>query len=755
MVLLGFGAGGTVVRGGGESKEVDQRMQRPAETSSGSPGDHPRWVHTNRLAGETSPYLLQHAHNPVDWYPWGEEALNRAKTEDKPIFLSIGYSACHWCHVMERESFEDVEVAKLLNASVISIKVDREERPDLDEIYMTAVQMMTGSGGWPLNVFLTPDLQPFYGGTYFPPHDRYGRPSFKKVVGHIVRTWNEEREKVSGSAEKLTQAIRGVLERDTSRTGPIDATVLSRATDDLERVFDSEWGGFGRAPKFPPSAAIGLLLRQHAHTGEEKLLEMATLTLDRMARGGMYDQLGGGFHRYSTDDRWLVPHFEKMLYDNALLARAYLEAWQVTGKQLYRRIATETLDYVLRDMTDREGGFHSSEDADSEGEEGKFYVWTPDEIKEVLGAKDGALFCEYYDVTAGGNYEGHSILNVPRDPAEFARGKGLSLEELENLLSPQRTKLFEVRSKRVRPAKDDKIIAAWNGMMISAFVRGYQVLGEERFLKGAERAADFVATTMVRDGVLLRTCRVQGGEEGECVGGRPAYLDDYAEMTGALIDLYEATFDLRRLATAESFAQRILEDFWDEPSGGFFYTSASHKNLLARTKPYYDGAEPSGNSTAALVLLRLSELLDNADYREKGESILASARGMAFSQPRGHLNLLWAADFFLYPTREIAIAGKPDGSDTRRLLGAIHGRFIPNKVVALVEPDTAGAEAVVERIPLLRYKRMISDKATVYVCRDHNCKLPVTDEASLAKILDTPDDALGTKDERTSIGGSP
>ncbi|UCE62312.1 MAG: thioredoxin domain-containing protein, partial [Phycisphaerales bacterium] len=655
---------------------------------------------------------------------------------------------------MERESFEDPQVAEVLNADFVSIKVDREERPDLDEIYMTAVQLMTGSGGWPLTVFLTPDLKPFYGGTYFPPNDRYGRPGFGRLLGQIVKTWRENPEGIRRNAEELTNAIRGTVERDAAQTGKVDAAVLSRAAQQLKRVFDPQWGGFGQAPKFPPSGAIGVLLRQHAHTGDEKLLKMATTTLDRMAYGGMYDQLGGGFHRYSTDSQWLVPHFEKMLYDNTLLVPAYLEAWQVTGKDLSRRIATEILDYVLRDMTDPRGGFHSSEDADSEGEEGKFYVWTPEEIKSVLGDAPGALFCEYYGVTEEGNFEGHSILHVPLDPVEFAGQRGIPLEELENQLTSLRHKLLETRETRVHPGKDDKIIAAWNGMMISAMSRGYQVLGEERFLNAAERAADFVLTEMVRDGTLLRTYRGKGDGEDEGVSKLPAYLDDYAEMADALIDLYEATFDLRWLQAADQLAGRMVTDFWDDENGGFFYTSADHKNLLARTKPFYDGAVPSGNSTATLVLLRLSALLGDAGYAKKAEQILTSAGDLMLAQPRGYLNLLWAAEFFLYPTREIAIAGKPGSADTRRMLDVIHQRFIPNKVLALVEPGVPGSTAIEERLPLLRRKTMISDRTTVYVCKDRNCKLPVTDQDALIRVLDQAETLPNTSDRKTTTGES-
>ena len=589
--------------------------------------------HTNRLAGETSPYLLQHAHNPVDWYPWGTEALERAKKENKPIFVSIGYSACHWCHVMERESFEDTETAEILNRHFIAVKIDREERPDLDEIYMTSVQMITGRGGWPLSVFLTPDLKPFYGGTYFPPQSVQGMPAFKTVLNRMAELWRDRRDGVTHNAEQMLLALRDSASVEPSDSGLPDRSVPLRAAAELGREFDPRWGGFGGPPKFPPSAAIALLLRQYSHTGEKSLLEMATVTLDRMAFGGMYDQLGGGFHRYSVDAHWLVPHFEKMLYDNALLSRAYLEAWQATNKELYRRVAAETLDYVLRDMTDAAGGFHSAEDADSEGEEGKFYVWTEDEIEALLGQEDGALFSRYYGVSKAGNFEGRNILHVPLDPPVPPGGENVSREQARTRLEPLRRKLLARREKRVRPGKDDKVLAAWNGMMISALARGYQVTGDDRYLKAATRAADFVLSRMVRDGVLMRTYRGLGGPDGRGTAKLPGYLDDYAEVAGGLIDLYEAGFDRRWLQAADELADKMLADFWDQENGGFFYTSAAHKNLLVRTKPFYDGAVPSGNATATLVLLRLSRLLDNRDYWSKAEKVLPIHGGLD-SRPR-------------------------------------------------------------------------------------------------------------------------
>jgi uncharacterized protein YyaL (SSP411 family) len=636
---------------------------------------------------------------------------------------------------MERESFEDEATAKILNAHFVSIKVDREERPDLDEIYMTSVQLMTGQGGWPLSVFLTPDLEPFYGGTYFPPVDRFGMPSFKTVLSSVAEAWRDKPDKIAEVAGQMVEAIRAHAAPASTGSGLPDASVLSRAVRQLGAEFDRRWGGFGGAPKFPPGSAIALLLREQLHDGDQGLLAMATITLDRMAYGGIHDQIGGGFHRYSVDAQWLVPHFEKMLYDNAILAQVYLEAYQATGKDLYRRVAAGILEYVLRDMTDPRGGFHSAEDADSEGEEGKFYVWSPQEIEAVLGGADGAFFSEFYGVTERGNFEGRNILHVPRDPAAVAEANGISEEELEDRLAPLRRKLLAKRSGRVRPGKDDKVLAAWNGMMISAFARAYQVLGDERYLHVAERAADFVLREMVRDGGLLRTYRATdpAGEQG--LSKLPAYLDDYAEIAGALVDLYEASFELRWLEAADQLAGRMVADFWDEKDAAFFYTSPAHSDLLVRTKPFFDGAVPSGNSAATGVLLRLAKLLDNEDYLGKAEAVLVSMADRLRAQPRAHLDLLVAADFYLRPAREIAIAGDRDSDQTRRFLGIIHRRFLPNKILAVAEPGDVGAEAA-EAIPLLRGKSMISGETTVYVCEGFACKRPVRDDAGLEAMLE-------------------
>ena len=682
-------------------------------------------VHTNRLAGEISPYLLQHAHNPVDWYPWCDEALQRARAENKPIFLSIGYSACHWCYVMERESFENPEVAAILNAHFIPIKVDREERPDLDEIYMTAVRIMTGSGGWPLNVFLTPDLQPFFGGTYFPPEDRRERIGFRKLLEQIADLWESDEKSLAGRAEELTRLIRADTKTEPVSEGIVDSTLLLAATRSLERRFDTRWGGFGKAPKFPPSGAIALLLRQYLHTGEENLLEMATTTLDRMAWGGMHDQIGGGFHRYSTDVRWLVPHFEKMLYDNALLARVYLEAFQLTGKPLYRDTAVDIFGFVLREMTDPNGGFHSSLDSDSEDEEGIFYVWSPDEIRETLGKENSSLFLEYYGITEKGNFEGRNIPHVTADPEKFSSRQGISRGELREYLNRSGSLLLAKRNMRVRPGKDDKILAAWNGMMISALARGYQVLGGEHLLTAAKNAARFILSDMVRDGHLRRISRSSSPDSAEHIGGTPGYLDDYAEMANGLIDLYEASFHREWLTEADRLTRTMIRDFRDERDGTFYYTSTDHKDLLTRTKPLFDGAVPSGNATAARVLFRLAALLDRPEYRKTGEKIR--------KQPGVFTDLLCAAEWHLYPVRELAVVGNPAGEETRALLDVIHNLFLPNRILALADPANSSSRGSTGLIPLLAGKEMVTGKATVYLCENYTCSSPVTD----ASVLET------------------
>jgi uncharacterized protein len=596
--------------------------------------------HTNRLVHATSPYLLQHAHNPVDWYPWGEEALARARAEERPIFLSIGYAACHWCHVMERESFESDEVAEILNREFVCVKVDREERPDLDEIYMTATQLMTHSGGWPMSVFLTPDLKPFFAGTYFPPDDRWGRPGFKTLLAEIARAWQERRESLEQQAERVAAAI-DQLTGGSEGQGAISAALVQNAVEQTARSFDATHGGFGNAPKFPPSMRLELLLNRHRETRDARLLRMVTVTLDRMARGGMYDQVGGGFHRYSVDERWLVPHFEKMLYDNALLARVYTLAHEQVRGWYYRRVATEIFDYIIREMTHPEGGIYSTTDADSEGEEGKFFVWSPDEVIEVLGQEDGELFCRIYDVTPRGNFEGHSIPNLlHRSLDEQAKELATDPEALDSRLAGMRRKLWERREKRIHPLLDDKILSGWNGLMIRAFAEGYRVFGDERYRQAAERAAEFVLTRL-RDGErLLRTYR-----EGKA--HLNAYLEDYSYMAAALLDLHSATGEDRWKDEGLRLIEAMDARFRDEQGSGYFFTSHDHETLIARTKSLQDNATPSGNSMAVLALIRAARITGEERYRQRAAAVLSATAPQMAELGAAFPNMLVAADEYL------------------------------------------------------------------------------------------------------------
>ena len=689
--------------------------------------------HTNRLVHETSPYLLQHAHNPVDWHPWGEEALERARGEDRPILLSIGYSACHWCHVMERESFENEEIAAVMNEHFVNIKVDREERPDLDDIYMHAVQMMTGSGGWPMTVFLSPDLRPFYGGTYFPPDDRYGRPGFKGILLTLAEAYRNRKDQIRESGEQITQNLQQM-----GRVHPsgdlLTEGLLLQAVRELEDRFDERCGGFGGAPKFPPSGSLSLLLRvwrKRGGEGEggEDLLRMVEKTLNHMAKGGMYDQLGGGFHRYSTDDRWLIPHFEKMLYDNALLAPVYLEAYQVTGNEFYARVARETLDYVLREMRDARGPFFSTQDADSEGVEGKFFVWRPEEIRDHLEEGPAELFCRYYDVTDAGNFEhGQSALHVDRPLDEVARELGLGAGEAEAMLAEAKKELFEVRERRIKPALDDKILTSWNGLMISAMAKGAQVLDDARYAEAAGRAADFVLSEMTEGDLLLRTHR----------GGRSklnAYLDDYAFLASGLLDLYETTFDLRWLREAKRLMLVLIEYFWDGREGGFYFTGKNHEPLLTRSRSGIDGAIPSGNAVAAGALLRLGVLTGEEAFRQKGVELLRAFGAVMEKAPSGLARFLAALDFHLDTPKEVAVVGPPGAEETRGLLRQVHRRYLPNRVLALLDPDES-AEAVGKEVPLLAGKTRLNGRTTVYVCENYTCRAPTHDLEQFERLLE-------------------
>ena len=685
--------------------------------------DNPK--HTNRLIDQTSPYLLQHAHNPVDWYAWGEEALAQAKQQDKPILLSIGYAACHWCHVMEHESFENEQIAAIMNEHFINIKVDREERPDLDEIYMNAVQLLTGQGGWPMTMFLTPDLKPFYGGTYFPPDNRYGRPGFPRVLLGVAEAYRERPDAVGQQADQIITNL-SQLSAMEGHGHQLTADMLDQAYQDYRSRFDYHNGGFGGAPKFPPSMGLSLLLRQWHRTGNSNALETVEVTLEKMACGGMYDQLGGGFHRYSVDERWLVPHFEKMLYDNALLSVTYIEAYQATGKALYRRIAVETLDYVLSEMYDAEkGGFYSTQDADSEGVEGKFFVWDLDEVEKLLGEEKAKIFCEYYDITEHGNFEHKNILHVQTPTDLFARKLGMGLAELEEILAEGRRQLFEVREQRIKPGLDDKILTSWNGLMIRSMAMGYQILGDERYREAAEKSARFILSELSQaNGLLLRTHRAGKSHLN-------AYLEDYSYFVTGLIDLYEATFALEWLKEAERLNQIMIEQFWDEANGSFFFTSKNHETLIVRSKPGYDGATPSGVSMAIHNLLRLDKLLNRPDFREKVETTLDVYYHQIEHSPSGSAQMLCELDFLLSTPKEIAIAGERESEDTQAALAAIHRRFIPNKVLALA----SDREDVSDLIPLLEGKTQVDGKATIYVCENYTCKAPTTDVEELAELL--------------------
>ena len=684
--------------------------------------------HTNRLNDETSPYLLQHAHNPVDWYPWGEEALARAEREDKPILLSIGYSACHWCHVMERESFENEAIAAIMNRHFVNIKVDREERPDLDEIYMNAVQIMTRQGGWPMTMFLTPELQPFYGGTYFPPDDRYGRPGFANVLEAVATAYRDRRDDVSKQAEQIVEHLTQ-MSSVSDHGHDLTTELLDGAFRHYRSTFDSRYGGFGNAPKFPPSMGLPFLLRCWQRTGNPNALEMAELTLEKMARGGMYDQLGGGFHRYSTDALWLVPHFEKMLYDNAQLVVAYLEAYQATKKPFYREIAAETLDYVLREMYDADrGGFYSAQDADSEGVEGKFFVWSLDEVEELLGRENAEIFCEFYDITESGNFEGENILHIQTPLDIFAKKLRRDEAELKGILLEGKRKLFEARESRIKPGLDDKILTSWNGIMIRGTAFGYQLLNDVRYLEAAEKSADFILTELSQaDGLLLRTYRAGKSHLN-------AYLEDYSYFSAGLVALYEAGFNPRWLREAERLAEVMIEQFWDDSGGGFFFTGKAHESLIVQSKSAYDSATPSGTAMAVHSLLRLAKHLDRPDFREKAAQALSLYYHQIENAPSGSGQLLCELEFLLSTPREIAVVGAKDAADTKVVLDEIHGRFLPHKILALLDPSKHPSAADAS-LPLTAGKTQIDGKATVYVCENYACQTPTTDIFELKSRL--------------------
>jgi uncharacterized protein YyaL (SSP411 family) len=663
----------------------------------------------NRLAGATSPYLLQHAGNPVDWFPWGEEASSKARSEDKPIFLSIGYAACHWCHVMERESFEDEETAAFLNEHFVAIKVDREERPDLDAIYMDAVQAMTGQGGWPMSAFLTPDGRPFFAGTYFPKEPAHGMPSFRQVLEGISEAWRGRRDDLERQAGRVVDAISRAASLEAS-IEPLTDAIASEAIATLGQAFDPTWGGFGPAPKFPQPMTLEFVLRMVVR-GSPDARSMLTTTLDRMASGGVYDQLGGGFARYSTDARWLVPHFEKMLYDNAQLAQLYTRAWQVTREDRYRRIATETLGYLLREMRHPDGGFFSSQDADSEGVEGKFFVWSWEDLVAIVGERRATEL----GATPEGNWEGTNILWLPRGP-----------NDVEDL-AEARAALLGVRERRVRPATDDKILTAWNAMAIQALAEASSAFGEPSYLEDAVGAADFVVAHLrAPDGRLLRSWR-------DGTPGGPGYADDHALLASAALALYARTGDLRWFREATRLAEELERLFADPDRGGFFQTGADVGALVVRPKELYDNAVPAGNSAAADVLLRLSLLTGDGDLERRGLSSIRLVRDALGRAPTAFGHTLCALDLALGPSHEVAIVGRADDPSTRAMVDEVVAvRFLPNTVVAIADP---GDRSSPEAVPLLRDRPQIDGRPTAYVCRRFACRLPVTTPEDLAAQL--------------------
>ncbi len=681
----------------------------------------------NRLLHETSPYLLQHAHNPVDWYPWGEEALQRAKQENKPILLSVGYSACHWCHVMERESFENEVIAELMNQYFVNIKVDREERPDLDEIYMQATTAMNqGNGGWPMTVFLTPAQEPIFAGTYFPPTDKWGRPGFGAIVKNIGEAWKQDQEKIVTQASRFTSRLRTALQPASPLA--VGETEIEEAMQQFARDFDAQYGGFGRAPKFPPATGLAFLLRQYAWTRHEKLLAMVTKTLDSIADGGIYDHIGGGFARYSTDDHWLVPHFEKMLYDNALLTRTYVEAYQVTGDARYRRVATETLDYILREMTSPEGGFYSATDADSEGVEGKFFVWTPQQIEEVLGDREEAKrFCAYYDITEEGNWEHHNIPHTPKSLEAVAGDLGCSLEELQQTLDRAKPLIYQARLKRIPPGLDDKIITAWNGMMIGTMAEAGRVFQHQPYLDGALRASDFLLTTLSRtDNRLWRTYREGKAHLNAC-------LEDYAYAADSLIDVYEATGQERYLHQAMGFAERLLEDFEDKDHGGFFTTSIDHEHLIIRAKEGADGATPSGNGVAATALARLGFHFNHDDFKTAAANTIRAYGQQIHHVPRGFPKSLMVADFLLRGPLELALVGQPGTQPYDQICTTVHHTFVPYRILAYRQDDREESTH-----PLVKDKTQVNGKPALYICKNFACQAPLTNPDEVASALIRP-----------------
>jgi len=712
-----------------------QSADKPPNERTKNVPEKKEYKYTNRLIHATSPYLLQHAHNPVDWHEWGKEAFDQAVKEDKPIFLSIGYAACHWCHVMEHECFENEEIAALLNEHFVSIKVDREERPDVDVIYMRITQAMNqGRGGWPMSLFLAPDRKPFFAATYIPPQP------FKQYLQRVSNAWANQRDSILKDTQNAQQHLDLWAKGPKPDPNLPTKDLIDQVAETMAGHFDTKLGGFKTSGnKFPPSMAMDLMLRVYRRTGDQALLDVVKATLDNMARGGIYDHLGGGICRYSTDPKWLVPHFEKMLYDQALVSSIYLDAYQVTKDPLYAYTAGDIFDYVIGDLQSPQGGFYSTRDADSAGFEGAYYVWTVPQVEAVLGEKDAKLFCEYYDVTEKGNWfesRGHAqegpknILNIKKPPKAFAKKHDLDLEAFKKQLVAWREKMIKVRASRIPPNLDDKILTGWNGLMIGSLAKGARVLDQPKYAQAAARAADFVLKNLRKENLrkddrLLRTYR---DGKSHLIG----YLSDYAFLIDGLLNLYEATFDRHWLDEAIALNETLIKYYYDDENGAFFYTASDAEKLIVRTKNPRDGAIPSGNSVEAMNLMRLAILLDSKELKEKAQSIFKAFNPMIAESPSSFERLLCAADFYYDQVREIAIIGKNDSPETAKLVDAVYDRYLPNKVV--VQSNSVGEQE--DRWPLLKGKKILNGKATCYVCINYMCKLPVTDAEELAKQLD-------------------
>ncbi|MFQ5598503.1 MAG: thioredoxin domain-containing protein [Nitrospiria bacterium] len=672
-------------------------------------------LNPNKLINETSPYLLQHAYNPVDWHPWGEAAFEKARQEGKPVLLSIGYSACHWCHVMAHESFENDKIAAVMNAHFVNIKVDREERPDLDQVYQTVVQFfIKRGGGWPLTLFLTPDKIPFYGGTYFPPEDRYQLTGFPKLLGILSETYRSKRDDVSKTVQDVQNALDQLREHQADRPiRSVDPDLLEKSVQSLRGLYDPANGGFGAAPKFPSTPALDLFLRYFQQSGATEYLQMVRYTLRRMAWGGIYDQLGGGFHRYSVDEAWRVPHFEKMLYDNAQLSGLYFSVYQASADEYYKTIACEILDYVLREMTSPEGGFYASQDADTEGGEGLYYLWTPRQVKDILGDWDGTLFCRYYNISEAGNFEGKNILHLTRPLDRVAEEMGRDASEALRSIQAAKKRLLSDREKRPRPFRDEKSITAWSSLMISAFVTGYQVTRNQDYLSVAVQGADFILSRLYDSGVLLHSYK-------DGIAKLQGYLDDHAFFIDALLDLYEASAKTKYLSEGVALATHLAESFQDDQGGGFYYTSIQHERLIERTRPVFDQSIPSGNAVSARIFLRLFYLTGRRAYYEIAEKTLKTFIGRMEDMPAGCGNLIASADFYLRRPKEIRVVGECDTPEMEAVLSPIHTLFLPNKVISFNETGPkigSGGDAL----------KMIDGKPTVYLCQDFSCFQPMTD----------------------------